>query len=121
MKNNELGQTLIVLLIVVVVISFLVIKFLMPTGEKGTTGKTLPTEAIEKAKDINCVNNLRTVRIAVESYKASEGSFPSSLNQLYPDFISREDLLKCPIGGEAYKYDSSTGEVKCIHSGHENF
>jgi len=29
--------------------------------------------------------------------------------------------LKCPVGGEPYQYDPSSGRIWCIHPGHEKF
>jgi prepilin-type N-terminal cleavage/methylation domain-containing protein len=87
--------TLIELLVVMVVISMLA-AFLLPALGG----------ARERARRTKCGNNLKQVGVALHAYSADHNeSFPSSLAQLYPNYVDDNRVFDCPststIGSES--------------------
>jgi type II secretory pathway pseudopilin PulG len=126
MKNR--GFTMISTLITVAIICILMVVMMQgysgvaggqgkPTRKDGR-GTTTMGGAIVTAQDQVCKSNLQQVRQAIEAAKLS-GS-----DELPPDIKSAgigESFYSCPLGNEAYKYDSMTGRVQCVHPGHERY
>lgn len=85
---------------------------------KDQVGETIVGQTKARAKDMVCENNLSQIRqsIAVQD-SMDEDMKPASLNELKLP----KDMLKCPIGGEDYLYDSQSGKVTCPHPGHEKY
>jgi hypothetical protein len=77
---------------------------------------TVPGVALERAKGVECQNNLQQLRAAIATYQANNGTFPSSLEELQSNVP-----LQCPVGGEPYTYDPSTGQVHCVHRSHVQY
>jgi len=116
---------LIELLIVVLIIAALAAFYLTSNsslvGGRGGGGKqggatTMPGKAREQAESAVCRNNLQQVRAAVATQLATAGSNPPDLESLQVGVP-----LTCPVGGEPYAYDASTGQVQCTHPGHESY
>jgi hypothetical protein len=63
-----------------------------------------------------CRNNIQQLRAAVSIYQGSSQAFPPSLESLNAGIS-----LTCLEGGEPYDYDPSTGQVHCVHPGHEGY
>jgi len=64
------------------------------------------------------MENLRELRMMIQmATDDRNGVFPSSLTDV-PDSIK---VRTCPIGGQDYNYDPSTGKVSCTTPGHEGF
>jgi hypothetical protein len=80
--------------------------------------RTIVSGSRARANDAVCMSNLKQVRYAIEIIKMNEGAPPPSLQAV--GSIPRE-MWKCPIGGEPYVYDPSTGAVRCVHPGHEGY
>ncbi|HLJ55304.1 MAG TPA: prepilin-type N-terminal cleavage/methylation domain-containing protein [Chthonomonadaceae bacterium] len=74
---------------------------------------------MERAKDVVCMEDLRSVRQSIEASRTtdSDNKFPASLDELRLP----AELRACPEGKEPYRYDPATGEVHCVHPGHENY
>jgi prepilin-type N-terminal cleavage/methylation domain-containing protein len=74
---------------------------------------------ISQANSTVCLSNLHQLRQSIDIAKMSDadGKPPSSLDQLHLP----AEMLACPVGHEPYQYNPSTGEVHCIHPGHENY
>ena len=119
-NNARSGFALIELLVVmalIVVLSAGMYKFYLGKG----TGK--PGEAktpMTATFDSVCLQNLRSVRQCVEAAHTgdTDTKFPASLTEIKE--LSPE-LRACPEGKEPYTYDAQTGEVHCIHPGHEKY
>lgn len=75
--------------------------------------------ARNRAKDTVCENNLQQIRLALQMAGVSEEGYPQSLQVLTQQNPGLQ--MNCPVGGEQYQYDSSTGKVSCVHPGHERF
>jgi type II secretory pathway pseudopilin PulG len=117
---------LIEILVVVVIIAMLAGYFLTGggglgggrSGGKNAKGEatTVPGKAIEDAESTVCRNNLSQLRTAIATYMATNGSNPPDLETL-----QAQVPLTCPVGGEAYQYEASTGKVTCPHPGHTSY
>jgi type II secretory pathway pseudopilin PulG len=122
-RRSERGfLTLIALLVVIVIIGIL---FATQMGGLGGGGSSVPGEpgtmlggAVNRADATVCRNNLNQLRSAIAIYQANNGAFPPSLEALQSNVSL---ALTCPVGGEPYQYDATTGQVHCVHPGHEGF
>lgn len=127
MQMKQRGNSLVGILVAVAIGILLVVIFTVGsgalTGKKGSgrpdgKGETLIGRSIYRAKDGVCRSNLGQVRQSIQiQTDAVEGTYPESLT----DLKLGDDFLKCPVGQEAYEYDSATGTVKCPHKGHEKY
>ena len=120
--RSQIGQwSLIGMLAALLIMAILFLLVLMPKmkSSSGTRQKTTPQAAMEEAKDVECMSNLRSIREAVVMYKNENDTLPTTLTDL--KIGVRPDFFKCPVGGEAYQYDVNTGTVQCIHPGHERY
>jgi prepilin-type N-terminal cleavage/methylation domain-containing protein len=51
----------------------------------------------ERAHMIKCMNNARSISLALHMYAADHGeAFPKALGALYPDYIKNEKIFDCP-------------------------
>ncbi len=112
------GFALVELLLVVVIIALLAGAYYglgrkPPEGEDGLA-TTTPGRAIEKAKSVECANNLRQLRMLIQTEMTVEGDYPKKLNA-----ENGGALTHCPVSGKAYSYDPRTGRVWCTTPGHE--
>ncbi len=115
-RSVRWGQTLVALLVVIVIIVILALVFLQ--GGKllgGGQQKSLPGQAMDKGKEVVCINNLQQIRAAIQMRVTTEETKPANLAELK---LSAE-MLKCAVGGEPYVYNPQTGEVRCPHPGHQ--
>jgi ABC-type glycerol-3-phosphate transport system substrate-binding protein len=55
------------------------------------------------------VNNLTTLKDAVQKFNTAEGHYPKTLDELAPKYIAK--IPDAP-GGYKYVYNAATGEVK---------
>jgi len=112
--------TLIGLLMAIVIIGILMAMYGMPMGGGGAGGtgesETIIGGTQDRAKDVVCRNNLSQIRAAIGIYAGTNGSNPPSLEDLNLGIP-----MSCPVGGEPYDYTMSTGQVHCVHPGHESF
>ncbi len=77
----------------------------------GEGGDSSPGGTIGQAEAASCAANRKTVSMAAQSYYAMEGSYPSSIQALVPEFL--QSAPACPAGGR-YTLQGST--VTCsIH------
>lgn len=81
-------------------------------------GTTIPGLVKAKAEDEVCRSNLSQVRSAIIlATSANDEQFPQTLQETKLG----SDFYRCPMGKEPYKYDPATGQVHCVHPGHEKF
>jgi len=126
-RSRERGfLTLIALLVVIVIIAILFATQFggrpsatpgAPAQSGGRGGpQTLLGAAVERADSAVCRNNLSQLRAAIGVYQANTGSNPLSLADLQANL-----RLNCPVGGEPYQYDPTSGAVHCTHPGHQSY
>src|SRR5579872_2154686 len=113
------GFSLVEILVVIALIAILAggaySFYIGKSGKKGEKSHG----PIAMAKLTVCNENLRQIRMAIDMTKNGDvdGKFPASLDELK---FPRESLI-CPDGKEPYQYDPNTGQVHCVHPGHENY
>jgi len=79
--------TLIELLVVIGIIAILA-AMLMPALGK----------AREKARQTQCINQLKQVSLSIEMYKGdNRGRFPYWTSRLFPDYINTRKVFECPM------------------------
>lgn len=99
---REDGFTLVELLMVVVIIGILV-----------SIAVASYAMSVSTSKKTACKANLRNIEEQIIVYRTANNENPLTLQDLVPHQIEDEDDLHCPTSGDAYLYDSSTGEVSC--------
>ena len=119
-KRRSAFSLIEILVVVVIIVALSAVSYNVFLGhsKNGLPGKA--HAPIERAKDAVCMTNLRSVRQSIEAFRAgdTDSKNPDSLIQL------RElpaELRACPEGNEPYQYDPTTGQVHCVHPGHENY
>ena len=108
-----------VVVVAIVVVLFVVVVFPRMRVASPTPGKPMPEAAMERGKDVECMQNLRSIREAIVMYKTESEANPASLADLKMGV--RPDFFKCPVGREAYVYDPNTGAARCQHPGHGRY
>jgi hypothetical protein len=114
------GQTLVAMLVVIVIIMLLYLAFFRGGNPLSLTGsgqnqKSLPGQAMDKGKQVVCIENLRQIRAAIQMRVTTEENRPANLAELKLP----AEMLKCAVGGEPYVYHPQTGVVQCPHPGHQ--
>ncbi len=116
-KGFSLIEILVVMAILVV-LSGITYSVLLGHSKNAPPGKA--HSPMERAKDVVCMENLRSARQCIEASRTgdTDGKFPGALIEMRE--LSGE-LRACPEGKEPYQYDPATGQVKCVHPGHEKY
>lgn len=118
-SSSGRGQTLVAVLVVLVLllalVAFLLWRHPVPKARQQQPAG-IPQAAMERAREVECQNNLQQLRAALQMARA-EGNNPPDLAALNLG----EGLLTCPVGREPYRYDPQRGQVSCPHPGHERF
>ena len=82
-------------------------------------GQTVVGASLDKARQTECNSNIRQIKTALEYYKAENGQYPASLQDLRMKIS--ESFFTCPATKQPYQYDPNTGQVRCTTQGHEGF
>jgi len=109
---------ILVVMAIIVVISSITYSVYLGHSKNAPAGKA--HSPMERAKDVVCMENLRSVRQCIEASHAgdSDSKYPGALTEMRE--LSSE-LRACPVGKEPYRYDPTTGKVQCVHPGHEAY
>lgn len=114
---RQRGFVLVEILLVIAIIALLAGAYLGLRGgqDEGEAGekKSTPARAIEKAHSVECMNNLRQLRMLIQMEVVDSGGYPKTLKE--------NALSRCPVSGKPYVYDPNTGQVRCTTPGHERF
>lgn len=91
-----------------------------PMGGGGVTSpsgqaQTAPGAALEQARAVECQQNLRGLRQMISAYRIDNEQPPLTLAELRVG-----SATSCPVSGNPYVYDPTTGTVRCTTPGHEN-
>lgn len=115
-RGFSLLEILVVMVILVALSGGVAFFLLGRGGAKGTAKAPTP---LDRAHGTVCMTNLRSVRQAIAAAQAgdTDGKYPQTLEELKLP----AELLKCDDGKEPYVYDPQTGQVHCIHPGHDNY
>jgi len=120
-RKGERGfLTLIGLLVVIVIIGIMLAMYAGPSGKGGGSGGagggTVLGGSVRQARSTVCRNNLSQFRQAVQVEVNLTGAYPVSLEALQLGLPA-----SCPGGDEPYDYDPTTGQIQCVHPGHERY
>jgi hypothetical protein len=129
-RNSQSGQASLLSLlaaIAIILILFVVFYLRKPNSrsevqkEAGsaivkTDNKSVLGAAMDQGKGVECANNLRQLRTALEMDADTGDGFPPSLQRLSGIPAS---MKACPATGKPYFYDPRTGQVRCLTPGHE--
>ncbi len=110
-KGQTLAMLLVVILIIAIIAAFIYIGQQTPTNrQSGQQAQTTYGAALERAKEVECMNNLHQVRQAIQMFVAEQGANPPNLQSVrFPAGVQPI----CPIAKVPYTYDPTTGTVKC--------
>lgn len=120
-NSRNLGFALIEILVVVAIIAILsAITYSVYVGHSKSAPPGKAHTPTERAKDVVCMQDLRSVRQSIEAFRASDvdAKYPQSLTEMKE---LPAEVRECPEGKEPYTYDPSSGAVHCTHPGHENY
>ena len=117
--------TLVSMIATIAIIAILAVVYIGWNGNGGVSprkdghGTTMPGLVKAKAQDEVCKSNLSQVRSALVIAQTSDpdGAYPATLEETRIG----KDFYSCPMGHEPYNYDPKTGQVHCVHPGHEKF
>ncbi len=88
-----------------------------PSAGAGAPPMSRVGEVKQAAESVECRNNLSQIRQAIQIRMTTEETPPSDLNGLgLPS-----TMLVCPVSGQPYQYDPSTGKVRCPTPGHMSY
>lgn len=117
MLRRRGGLVFVEILLVIVIIGLLIGGYygLTASGKGPANMKSTPAQAIEKAKSVDCANNLNQLRQLIQMYVIDHGEYPRQFDPGQQGSIGR-----CPVSGKPYVYDPQTGTIHCTTPGHEN-
>jgi len=127
-RRSEAGWVTLIELMVVTAIILIVIYLMYgqgssrrmagPAGDDLTNpsgaAQTTPGVALERARGVECQQNLQGLRQEISAYRIDSEQPPASLDEL-------RGAKTCPVSGNPYVYDPATGTVRCTTPGHENY
>lgn len=87
----------------------------------GSSGSAPPVSRVgevkQSAHSVECRNNVSQIRQAIQMRTTTEESPPPDLNGLGLP----QAMLVCPVSGQPYQYNSTTGQVRCTTPGHMSY
>jgi len=117
-RSGMTAISLVISLAIILVLMWIFFSY----GTRGMGGKSAlgpPEQALQRARDVQCRENLRSIRQALQLATMSEPNerFPPDLSNLGIG----ADQLKCPVSGQPYAYEPSTGKVWCTYPPHKGY
>lgn len=111
LKGQTLSALLVVILIIAIVASFIYLsQQAQSPRQTEQQAKTTYGAALERAREVECMNNLHQIRQIIQMFVAEQGSYPPNLQSLrFPTGFQPI----CPVTKVPYTYDPTNGSVKC--------
>lgn len=126
-RYNRVAMRLVGVLIAVAIVGVLVMVWLYyGTGGSHRESPTQPGtpppvsrvgEVRQAAESVECRNHLSQIRAALQMRVTTEETYPASLDGLGLP----ASMLRCPVSGQPYQYDPTTGQVRCATAGHMSY
>jgi len=111
-------ELLVVCAILIGLAAWLLPRYLVRTpANEGQPSRAAP---VERAKGVECMNNLRQVRSALQIYRTSNESGPANLGELTRQGLP-QSMLSCPVSHLPYGYREQTGQVWCVFPEHKGY
>ncbi len=109
------GQALAALLVVILIIALIVAFVYIGQQTEKQRGKGQPERttygmALERAKEVECLNNLQQIRQALQMFVAEHGTYPPQLQAIR---LPASVQPICPVTKVPYTYDPNGGTVRC--------
>jgi type II secretory pathway pseudopilin PulG len=114
--------TLIELIVVCAILIGLAV-WLLPrylTRTPSREGKPSRPAPVERAQGVECMNNLRQLRSAIQMHKTGNETAPASLGELTRQGIP-QSMLACPVSQRPYGYQAAAGQVWCVFPEHRRY
>jgi type II secretory pathway pseudopilin PulG len=114
--------TLIEMLVVCAILIGLAI-WLLPrylTRTPAREGQPSVAAPVERAQGVECMNNLRQLRSAIQIHRTSNEAGPANLGELTRQGVPRS-MLACPVSKLPYGYQAQTGQVWCAFPEHKGY
>lgn len=111
-------ELLLVCLILIGLAAWLLPRYLTRTPARD--GQPSVAAPVERAKGVECMNNLRQIRAAIQMQRTSGETGPGSLGELTRQGIPRS-MLACPVSKLAYGYRGDTSQVWCPFPEHKRY
>ena len=111
MKNS--GMSFISILFALIIITILTLVVIRNYGDyqEGKTEEEGYVEApIEEARGVGCLTKIKALTTDIKLYQVENDRLPQTLEGVTGDY-------SCPVSGEEYEYDETTGEVWCEEHG----
>lgn len=108
-QAQTLAVLLVVILIIAIIASFVWFSQRLPSGTREMKGQTTYGAALQRAKEVECLNNLQQIRTAIQTYAAINGSNPPTLGA---SLLGGVQPI-CPVTKVPYTYDPASGTVRC--------
>ncbi|MFA0748697.1 hypothetical protein [Fervidibacter sp.] len=111
MRGQTLAVLLVVVLIIAIVAAFIYLsQHAQSPQQKGQQAQTTYGAALQRAKEVECMNNLHQIRQAIQMFVAEQGTNPPSLQSVR---LPAGVQPICPVTKVPYTYDPTTGKVMC--------
>ncbi len=117
-RRRRTGFVLVELLLVVAIIALLLAGYYGLSNRPAASNEvkqSVPARSIQKAKSVECANNLNQLRQLIQIEVIETGEYPQQFNP-----GSQGGIGTCPVSGKPYQYDPKTGRIWCTTPGHEN-
>lgn len=110
-KGQTLAVLLIAILVIAIVVAFIYLgQYAQSPHRSNRQTQTTYGAALQKAKEVECMNNLNQIRQAIQMFVAEHGTNPPNLQSVrFPPGLQP----LCPVTKVPYTYDPTTGVVKC--------
>lgn len=128
MLRNNRGQIFTIIEILVVAVIIVGAGYYIANGYLGHGGlKSKPGEPptpVERGQGVDCGNNLRQIRYAIQISRDTDPEnpkLPATLEELADKNGLSKSMLKCPVSGKDYVYDPAQSRVSCTTPEHEKY
>ncbi len=103
-------MSILLTLVFIIVLTFIVIKHYGVYESGHPEEKASVEKPIEEARAVECLAKIKALTTDIKMFQVENDCIPQSLDEVSDDY-------SCPITGDEYEYDGSTGEIWCLEHG----